>query len=516
MGCDVGTQSAKALLVDDEGIVVSRAVRAYPTRHPAPGWAEQDPDDWIAAVFAAVHEVVSAAGVDPRSVRALGIDGQVDGVVAVDRANRALAPAPIWMDRRASAELTAAERSLDRETIRAITGANPDPSHGGPKLAWLRGHLPDRPDAYLPPASYVVARLTGERVVDAANASSLLLFDLVRGAWSGRLLEAFGAEERQLPAIRPATGVAGSLDPRVASELGLSPECAVIVGTGDEHAAAVAANLLEPGLVCDVMGTAEPVAAAALEPVVDPLELVETHAHAVPGRWLVEHPGFISAGTVRWLAEDVLGCDRAEIAALAADAPAGAAGVAFVPALGGASTPRWNPSVLAAFTGLTIGHDRRHLARAVVEGCALAVRAIVERLSVMGLAGDTIRVVGGAAREAALLQLRADVTRRRVERLEEPEASALGAALLAAVGVGVFPNVETAVRAALRIDRVVYEPDPRLGPVYDELWFRHRRTFDALESLVEPAPGSLPLSTVAGGPAEPVPSAPPSAFGGVR
>ncbi len=483
IGCDVGTQSAKALLVDDEGTVVARAVRAYPTRHPAPGWAEQDPDDWVEGVASAVRAVIAAAGIDARSVAAIGIDGQVDAVVAVDAANRPLAPAPIWMDRRATAEAVAAEQRLDRGTIRALSGANPDPSHGGPKLAWLRDHLEEPPDAYLPPASYVVARLTGERVVDPANASSLLLFDVARGGWSEPLLAAFGVDPRSLPAIRPASAIAGTLVPTAADRLGLSAACAVIVGTGDEHAAAVAAGLLGPGLACDVIGTAEPVAAVAAEPVRDTLDLVETHAHAVPGRWLVEHPGFVSAGTIRWLADDVLGCDQAEVLALAADAPPGAAGVAFVPALGGASTPRWNPSVLAAFTGLTIGHDRRHLARAVVEGCALAVRSVVERLAALGLVGDTLRVVGGAARDTGLLQLRADVTRLRVERLAEPEASALGAALLAAVGAGLFPDIETAVGAALRIDPVVHEPDPRLTAVYDELWARQLRTFDALESL---------------------------------
>ncbi|HEU4573252.1 MAG TPA: FGGY family carbohydrate kinase, partial [Candidatus Limnocylindrales bacterium] len=391
IGCDLGTQSTKALLLDDAGTVVARAGRPYGTRYPAPGWAEQDPRDWLAALTGAVREVMTAVQAGPADVAGIGIAAQVDGIVAVDASNEPLGPAPIWMDRRATAETAAATARVGEETIRAVTGANADPSHGAPKIAWLRDHVGERPAAYLPPASYLVAQLTGARVLDPANASCLLVLDVATARWSEPLLAAFGIDPGELPSIAPSSSVAGGLRRELAEALGLRPGCPVVTGTGDEHAASLAAGLLRPGVVCDIVGTAEPVAAAALEPTRDPDGLVETHFHAAPDRWLIEHPGFVSAGTIRWLAEDVLGCEQSEIRVLSADAPPGADGVAFVPALGGASTPRWNPTVLGAFTGMTIGHDRRHLARAVVEGCAFAVRDVVDRLEALGLAGDTIR-----------------------------------------------------------------------------------------------------------------------------
>jgi xylulokinase len=481
----VGSQSTKALLLDDRGTTIGRGARAHRTSHPSPGWAEQHPGDWLTGVRGSIDDAVRSAGAAASDIAAIGIAAQVDGIVAVDAANRSLGPAPIWMDRRATAELADATRRISPDEIRALTGANADPSHGAPKIAWLRDHLGERVDAYLLPATFVVATLTGERAVDAANASCLLLLDVETGRWSRELLDAFEVDASSLGDVRPATDVVGLVLGDVAEAWGL-PRCPVVVGTGDEHAACLAAGVLQPGLIGDIVGTAEPVAVGTDRVVRDADGLVETHAHVPPGRWLVEHPGFVSAGSVRWLAESVLGCEQSEIGLLAGQAPAGAAGVGFLPALGGAMTPRWDPSVLGAFTGLSVGHDRRHLARAVLEGCCYAVRDVVERLDALGLGGDTIRVVGGGARDRTWLQIKADVTRRRIERLEEPEATALGAALTAAVGIGWFDDLDAASAATLRLAAEVFEPNPSNASSYADGWAAHRERFAALESLATP------------------------------
>jgi xylulokinase len=488
----VGTQSTKTILLDDQGAIVGRGARPHAVVHPAPAWAEQDPTTWLAAVAGSIADAIHGAMLPAADCAGIGIAAQLDGIVAVDAANRPLGPAPIWMDRRAIAELATATARVDPDRIRAITGANADPSHGAPKIAWLRDHLHVAPDGYLLPASWIVASLTGRRVVDAANASCLLLIDLERLAWSDELLDAFEIDRSGLGEIRPATDVAGPLLDELARAWGL-PACPVVVGTGDEHAACVAAGILRPGPIGDIVGTAEPVAVAADRPIRDPNGLVETHAHVPVGRWLVEHPGFVSAGSVRWLAEDVLGVGQADIGRLAAEAPVGAGGVGFLAALGGAMTPRWEPRVLAAFTGLSVGHDRRHLARAVLEGCSYAVRDVVERLAELGLGGDTLRVVGGGARDGTWLRIKADVTGRRVERLAEPEATALGAALIAATGIGWFEDLDAASGATLRLDPEVLEPDPANRARYDDGWAAHRARFAALS---EPAGTRSPRAAV--------------------
>ena len=438
------------------------------------------------AIEASITELLTTSGAHGADVAAIGVAAQVDGIVAVDAANDPLAPAPIWMDRRATRELAEATRDLEPDRIRRITGINPDASHGAPKITWLRNHGAERADGWLTPAGFVVAGLTGRRTIDLTNASSLLLLDVDAGTWSEALLDAFRVDPDTLGALLPSTDVAGELRSDLAAAWGVRAGIPVVVGSGDEHAACVAAGALRPGVVVDIVGTAEPVAAAGDQPVRDAAGLVETHAHAAPGTWLVEHPGFVSAGSVRWLAE-LLGCSQADVLQMAADAPPGAGGVRFIAALGGASTPRWNAAMDGAFTGLALGHDRSHLARAVLEGCAFAVADVVDRLAELGLAGDAIRVVGGGARDRTWLQIKADVTGRRLELLCEPEATALGAALLAAVGIGWFPDLPAAAAATLPLDPVGIEPDPARAAGYQQARAETRAAFDAVERFTVPA-----------------------------
>jgi xylulokinase len=438
----------------------------------------------------AVRQVLRSSGVPSASVAALGIAAQVDGIVALDEGGRPLGPAPIWMDRRATDETERLLRELSASEIRAVTGLNPDASHGAPKVAWLRTHV-DGTATYLVPAAYAVWVLTGERAQDPANASCMLLWDVRAGEWSERLMRAFDIAPAQLAPVRSATDVVGTLRPAEAEALGLSERCRVVVGTGDEHAACLAAGVLAPGVIADVTGTAEPVAAASLDPITDDQGLLETHGHAAPGRWLIENPGFVSGGSVLWLAERVLGCDRDDVDGLAAGAPPGADGALFLPALGGSLAPRWNEHARGVFSGLALSQDRHHLARAVLEGCAYALRDIVDRLAELGLGGDTMRVVGGGARSATWLQVKADVTGLAIDVLEEPEATALGGAMLAGVGAGWYRDVDEAVAATLRLAERRIEPDPANRDVYRDGYASYRALFDAVEPTFTPASAGI-------------------------
>jgi xylulokinase len=420
-------------------------------------------------------------------VAAVAVAAQVDGIVAVDRVNRPLAPAIVWLDRRAAVETERLSQAVGREAIRRITGLNPDPGHGGPKAAWLGARLPVRPDGYLVPAAYVVADLTGDRVIDHANASSTLVWDVQRRDWSTELLDALELDAASFGRLAPAVEVAGHLTTEAAADLGLTTACVVAVGTGDEHAASLAAGALEPGLIADVAGTAEPIAMGTLEPTRDPSGLLETHAHVPVDRWLLENPGFLAGGSVRWLAESILGCTQPDVAMLASSVPPAADGVLFLPALSGAVTPRWDDAARGVFSGLALNHDRRHLARAVLEGCAFAVRDIVERLDELGLAGDTIRVVGGGSLNRLALQIRADVTNRRVEAPREPEATAMGAALVAAVAARWYRNLAEASAVTRDPTPIVAEPVPAHRAAYDDAYARYRATFDAIFPTFSPS-----------------------------
>jgi xylulokinase len=487
LGLDLGTQSVKAVLLDHRGEVWARATAPCAVSFPRPGWAEQDPRDWERALEAAVRRLLAQAGTSRHEIVGIGIAAQVDGVVPVDRRLEPLSAAPIWLDRRATEQTLAFGQRLDQRTLREISGLNLDASHVAPKIAWLRRHGEGQRDAvlYLLPGSYLVARLTGVVAVDHVNASSTLLYDVRRRAWSEALLRAFDIDPRLLAPIRPCTQIAGVLSSKVAGRLGLTAGCPVVVGTGDEHAAAFAAGAVEPGVVCDIGGTAEPVGSAAAQPIMDPTGLLETHPHVLENRWFIENPGFVSGGSVLWLAETILDSRQEDMVDLAADAPPGSDGLLFVPALGGAVTPRWNDRVRGAFYGLTTAHGRAHLARALLEGCAFAVRDIVDRLDEVGLRSDSVRVVGGMARRPFLLQLKANVTGRRVASVSEQEATALGAAMIAATGIGWYPSLDDAAAAIGGRTAATYDPDLALRSLYDDAYRRYRSLFDAIEPLAQ-------------------------------
>lgn len=431
-----------------------------------------------------VTQLLAGGRIDGRSVAAIGLASQVDGLVAVDGGHRALAPAIIWMDRRATRQTDMLRQKIDPAEVLRITGLNVDAGHVAPKILWLRDERPDliaRTRAYLLPGAYLVAQLTGEVVVDHANASSTMLYDVVRRSWSDAMLESTGIDGSFLGTIMAATAVAGTLRPAAAAELGLSPACLVVVGTGDEHGACLGAGAIREDVICDITGTAEPVACASLRPVIDPTGLVETHGHADERVWLVENPGFVSGGSVRWYL-DLTGETEASLDA-AALVPPGSNGVTFLPALGGSTTPRWNEQARGVFAGLSLNHGRPHLGRALLEGCTFALRDLVDRLGELGLGGQELRVVGGGARSDLWLQMKADITGRTVRTLVAAEATAIGAVQLAAVGAGVFRDLDEAVDRLTELEPRAYTPNPANRAAYDDAYLRYQRLFAAIDPL---------------------------------
>lgn len=471
----------KGVLVDGDGRVSAHARDSYRVDYPRPGWAEQDPSVWRVSLARVVRALVARAAIEPADVSAIGLACQVDGLVAVDADLRPVAPAMIWMDRRATHQTNIIRQRMNASEIRAITGLNIDASHVAPKIMWLREACPELTrdiGHYLVPGSYLVGVLTGELVTDPANASSTMLYDVRNRVWSPLLLDLAGVEHEQLAHVRAAHAIAGVLRPDAAADLGLTERCQVVVGTGDEHAASLAAGAIRDDIVCDITGTAEPVAVGTTRFVVDPTGLVETHAHADERAWLIENPGFVSGGSVRWFL-DTFGGDEASLDEAGAVA-AGSDGVTFLPTMSGATTPVWNERARGVYGGLGLGHGRAHLARALLEGCTFALRDLVDRFAELGLGRSELRVVGGGARSELWLQMKADVTDRVVRVLETPDATAVGGAQLAGVGVGLFRDVDEAIAALTVVHEAGFEPDPSNRGAYDDAYGRYRRLFDAV------------------------------------
>jgi len=500
IGCDIGSQSLKAILVSAEGKTRGETSASYPIDYPQPAWAEQSATLWVDALAQAVQALLARTGVTPDQIIALGLDAQVDGVVAVDQRGQPLYPAIIWMDRRAVAQCEAAGSRISREAVFKITGLNLDPSHVAPKIRWLADHQPrlfGETAYFLPPASFVAYRLTGELGVDFSNASSTLLMDVRTRQWSQQMCDVFEIPPRLLPPIYPATRVIGTLLPGMAERLGLGAATKVILGSGDEHAACLGAGVTRPGLVCDIAGTAEPVCASSQAALFDDSGLVETHCHADPDLWLLENPGFASGANYRWFRDQFSfqevrraaqeGGDAYTLLNAAAETvPAGSDGLIMLPCLMGAMAPTWNALARGTFMGFTLAHRREHFCRAILEASAYAIRDITDQMLRMGLPLQEIRAVGGGARSPLWRQIKADVTGLPVSITETVETTALGAGILALAGSGLIDTLSEAVGLTTHvIER--RDPDPATRARYDEYYQLYRATYFSLLPVFEQA-----------------------------
>ncbi|PWH13965.1 MAG: xylulokinase [Anaerolineae bacterium] len=500
IGCDVGSQSVKAILLSERGEIIAEANADYPIDYPQPTWAQQEARDWERATKEAIARVVHESGVSKEAVLAIGLDAQVDGFVAVDSAGRPLHPAIIWMDRRAVAQTEKVKEAFSEKEIFDLSGLNLDPYHVAPKIRWLAEEHPtsfEQARYFLMPGSYIAYCLSGAVGIDYSNASSMLLMDIRQRVWSSKLCEIFQIPPDRLPPIYPANQVLGTLRRELAEEMGLSPKTLIVLGCGDEHAACLGAGVIRPGMVCDITGTAEPVCAVAEKPLFDESGLVETHCHAHPDYWLLENPGFVSGGNYRWFRDqfgkaeiDLARTQQVEAYALldrlAEEVPPGSEGLILLPCLMGSVTPTWSAATRGVFLGFSLTHTRAHFARAVLEGSAYGLRDIVDRMKEIGLTIQEIRAVGGGARSPLWRQIKADVSGLPVALPQTVETTALGAAILALNGAGLTQTLDEACDLCVKVIETRY-PQAQNAAVYNQRYQTYRAAYFALLPVFEEA-----------------------------
>jgi xylulokinase len=479
VGIDIGTQSLKAAVLDEGLKLVGMAARPYQPVFPKPLWAEQESQLWLDALRPAISEALGAAGLKASDVGALGIAGQLDGCLPVDDKARPLGPCLIWMDRRAGAELD----GIPAGPVMERGGLVLDASHMAAKIRWLKRHHPEarRIARFHQPTSYLVARLTGRAVLDEAVSSTSMLYNLWDRRLDPELCRLFDITPEELPAIDRSEAVAGELTSDGAALTGLAPGLPVAVGTGDDFSNPLGAGVVAPGRVVVSLGTAEVVGAVHLEAVIDTRALVETHGYA-GARFFIENPGWLSGGALAWFQNCFRLSGPEELSTLAGEAPAGADGVVFLPALSGAMAPEWIAEARGAFYGLSAAHGAAHMARALLEGLAFAMRDVVERLASLGVGTGEVLLLGGGARSRLWAQIRADLLQRPVLVSNLADSSPLGAGLLAAVAAGGFPSLGQAAAAIAPETRRI-EPNARARAVYDDAYGRYRRLFESLRPM---------------------------------
>ncbi len=479
VGIDIGTQSLKAVLLTADLKIAGQASRSYQPTHLGNGRVEQDPFLWAQAIGPAIAEALASADSKPSDVKALGICGQLDGCVPVDKDGHALSACVTWMDRRAKDEIA----DISPDHIRAIAGLVLDPSHLAAKARWLKRHLARASSIarFHQPVSYMVELLTGEAIIDRALASTSMVYSLPRSDYDDNLLEQFELRRSELPKIARAEGAAGKLHRKGAEITGLPEGTIVAVGTGDDFSTPLGAGLHQPGKAVAVLGTAEVVGALHPSPLIDEGGLVETHAYP-GGAFFIENPGWASGGAITWLTHVLNEPDLGTLNSLAAEIAPGSDALTFLPALSGAMAPEWQPDARGCFYGLTPAHGQGHLFRAVLEGCAFAMRDVIDRLASMGVTVDSLLLLGGGARSKLWTQIRANILQRPVEVPSNLDSAPIGAGLLAIVAAGLFPNLGEAIKV-LPTTSTMTMPDPRQAEPYDEAYQRYRNLFQALKPL---------------------------------
>lgn len=490
---DLGTSGDKATLFSEEGELVASSTASYPTHYGPGGVAEQNPADWWRAVGESTRAVMAKRS--PGEVAAIAFSGQMSGCLCVDRQGTVLRPHMLYCDQRSVAQEKAFVEQGGADAIYRLTGHRATLANSAAKLMWVRDQQPEiyrQTHCFLNAKDYLNFRLTGRLVSEPSDASGTNLFDLATGRWSEALTAAAGLDGEKLPELIPSTGVVGELTSEAAKAMGLVAGIPVVAGAGDGVCAGVGAGSISEGRAYSYIGSSAWVGSTSQSPLLDPEKRTFTFAHAVPGLFHLCGAMQTGAASYAWLKREI--CQEEEAAArdkgespyarmdqLAASSPPGAHGLLFLPYLLGERSPRWNSHARAAFIGLTMAHQRSDLARAVLEGVAFNLAIIFDVFREAGAVQGDLLVIGGGARSDLWQQILADVFQVRVARpnfLEE--ATSIGAAVIAGVGAGIYPDFQVVDRFFRLVDHC--DPVAERRAVYQD----SRRLFDRLYQALEP------------------------------
>jgi len=480
LGLDCGTSGLKALLTDEDGEPVATAVRAYSPDRPRPGWSEQDPEDWSAAMAGAVGDIKEKAGRALGALKAIGFSGQMHGAVLLDRADAPVRPAILHNDGRAFRE--ADELARDYPELAGLVGVKPMPGFTGPKLKWIARNEPDhrrRVASLLSPKDYLRLKLCGERGSDVSDAAGMWLLDEARRDWSPEAFAACEADLAWAPPLFEGSAPVGEIRREAADALGLPRGIVLAAGGGDAAAGAVGLGAIAPGEAIISLGTATQLIVAADRYRSAPEKLVHAFAHALPNRWYAMAAMLNGAGALAFAGRLLGAPPDALEREVAADYP-GPGALLFLPYLSGERTPLDDPYARGVLFGMSEATSRADVARAVMEGVALTLAEARDSLAAAGAATEQVGLIGGGAKSALWTRMIAAATGFAVARMKGGETGpALGAARLARMAATGEPPETVCVKPEVAD---VTAPDPELA----DLFARQRERFKALYAAVKP------------------------------
>lgn len=494
IGIDLGTSGTKTVLFDREGHVMASATVEYPLYQERNGWAEQEPADWWDASCRTIKAVIEKSGVDSGDIKGVGISGQMHGLVMLDKEGNVLRRSIIWCDQRTAAECEEITQKVGAQRLIEIT-ANPAlTGFTASKILWVRNHQPEiyaKCAHILLPKDYVRYMLTGEFATEVSDASGMQLLDVPNRCWSQEVLEKLDIDPSLLAKVYESPEVTGTITSQAAALTGLKAGTPVVGGAGDNAAAAVGTGVVRDGKAFTTIGTSGVVFAHTDSISIDPKGRVHTFCCAVPGAWHVMGVTQGAGLSLKWFRDNFCSAEKETALGMGVDpyylmdkeadrSPIGCNRLIYLPYLMGERTPHLDPDCRGVFFGLSAMHTKWDMLRAVMEGVTYSLRDCIEILRGMGVEIGEMLACGGGGSSSLWRQMLADAYNCPVKTVKSKEGPALGVAILAGVGAGLYPSVQEACDAMIQTN----EPQPPISenvPKYEKFYQVYKSLYPAMK-----------------------------------
>ncbi len=481
IGVDLGTSAVKLLLMDEKGNIKKIVSKEYPIYFPHPGWSEQNPEDWFEKSMEGMKELVAEC--DKKKIGGISFGGQMHGLVVLDEENQVIRPAILWNDGRTEKETNYLNEGIGKEKLSEYTANIAFAGFTAPKILWMKENEPEnfaRICKIMLPKDYLAYRLSGEFCTDVSDASGMLLMDVEHKCWSKEMLKICGISESQLPTLYESYEVVGTLSREIAGKLGMPESVKVIAGAGDNAAAAVGTGTVGDGMCNISLGTSGTIFISSRKFGVDEHNALHSFAHA-DGNYHLMGCMLSAASCNKWWSEEILKTkdyqeEQEGIVKL------GENQVFYLPYLMGERSPHNDPKARAMFIGMSMDTTREEMTQAVLEGVAFGLRDSLEVAKSLGIQIERTKICGGGAKSPLWKKIIANVLNLKVDVIESEEGPALGGAILAAVGCGEYPDVETAAKQLVHVIDTI-EPEEEIVSKYEERYQKFRKIYPAVKEL---------------------------------
>lgn len=483
IGVDLGTSAVKLLLMEESGKICGSVSREYPLYFPQPGWSEQKPEDWWSAVCDGIKELI--AGIDGKEVGGISFGGQMHGLVILDENDEVIRPAILWNDGRTQKQVNYLNNEIGKDKLSEYTANIAFAGFTAPKILWVRENEPENfahIRKIMLPKDYIAYKLSGTHCCDYSDASGMLLLDVKNRCWSKEMLEICSVKEEQMPKLFESYEVVGTLKPELAEAFGMSTDCKIVAGAGDNAAGAVGTGTVGDGQCTISLGTSGTIFISSEKFGVDENNALHAFAHA-DGHYHLMGCMLSAASCNKWWMEEIIGTkdfagEQENITKL------GENHVFFLPYLMGERSPHNNPMARGTFIGMTMDTSRADMTQAVLEGVAFALRDSLEVARQLGVPITRTKICGGGAKSPLWRKIIANVLNLMVDVIEAEEGPGMGGAMLAAVACGVYDSVEDAAAKIVRVVKTI-EPEPELVEKYEDRYRKFAQIYPTVKGLFD-------------------------------